>query len=80
MHLKRVDNESALNYKKHKRIERSLPNGLLLSLCRERERKRKKREERKNGENYIPKSMYLGSHPNRLLQVDRKNIQGSSEQ
>lgn len=56
----------------------------LVSLQREKERERegkeKRREERENGENYIPKSMYLGSHPNRLFQVDRKNIQGSSEQ
>lgn len=61
--------------------ERYVQNGLLLCLCRERERgKKKRREERKKGENYIPKSMYLGSHPNRLFQVDGKNIQGSSEQ
>lgn len=73
-----------MNYKKKKtqtyRLnERFVPDGLLLCLCKERRGKKKGRE-KKMGENYIPKSMYLGSHPNRLFQVDRKNIQGSSEQ
>jgi len=63
----------------HRMNEWFVPDGLLLCVCRER-RGRKEVKRGKNRENYIPKSMYLGSHPNRIFQVDRKNIQGSSEQ
>lgn len=75
-----------MNYKKNKKQNTNVQaecevcagRAPLVSLQREERKKEGKRE--KMGENYIPKSMYLGSHPNRLFQVDRKNIQGSSEQ